>query len=241
MVSKKTHKGGGGKRRSSAEGERLLHVPVRTARGRKLSSIRWLERQLNDPYVHKAKREGYRSRAAYKLLEMEEMFHLFTVGASVIDLGAAPGGWSQIAYSCVTSRGMVIGVDLLPIDPLEGITFIQGDFLEEGVDQELVRLAGGKVNVVMSDMAASSCGHAPTDHCRIMTLCESALLFAFEVLKPGGHFIAKILQGGTERHLLTQMKQNFQKVKHVKPPASRADSAEMYVVAIGFRGHQLND
>jgi len=218
---------------------RSLGVRVRTAKGRKISSTRWLERQLNDPYVQAAQREGYRSRAAYKLLEIDEKHGLMKPGDIVIDLGAAPGGWTQVAVSAVaaeTGKGSVVALDILDMDAVPGAIMLKADFMEE----EALRLLDGaldghKANVVMSDMAASATGHRQTDHLRIMALCEAALGFAENILAPGGVFLAKVLQGGTENTLLQRLKQKFKKVKHVKPGASRADSSELYVLAQGFR------
>ena len=215
---------------------RGLHVKVKTARGRKLSSTRWLQRQLNDPYVQRAKAEGYRSRAAYKLMELDEKFDLFHPGMSVVDLGAAPGSWTQYAMTRVGPAGQAAGIDLLPIEPLGNATFMQGDFTDDAVYTDLLALLGERpVDVVLSDMAANASGQPQVDHLRIMALCELALDFALNVLSPGGSFVAKVLQGGTEQELLQLMKQRFTHVKHAKPAASRKGSAEMYVVAQGFR------
>jgi 23S rRNA (uridine2552-2'-O)-methyltransferase len=220
-------------------GARSLKQRLKTARKRTLSSQKWLERQLNDPYVARAKREGYRSRAAYKLLEIDQKHHLLKPGQRVVDLGAAPGGWSQVAVGKVGSaegRGRVVGIDLLAIDPLPGAEFVQLDFLDESAPQKLVDLLGGPADVVMSDMAANATGHKKTDHLRIVGLAEAAIQFAREILAPGGAFIAKVLQGGTEGQLLADLKRDFAVVRHVKPAASRADSSELYVLATGFRG-----
>lgn len=221
-------------------GQRELKTRLKTARGRKASSQRWLERQLNDPYVVRAKREGYRSRAAYKLLEIDERFGLLKPGQRVVDLGAAPGGWSQIAATRVGSTAedpRVVAIDYLGMDPLPGVTVIEKDFLDADVP-ELIRraLGGAKVDVVLSDMAAPTTGHRATDHLRIVALCEAAADFAREVLKPGGVFLAKVFRGGTENTLLAELKRDFAKVQHVKPPASRSDSPELYLLATGFRG-----
>ena len=213
-----------------------LKVRVRTAKGRKLSSKLWLERQLNDPYVQAAKREGYRSRAAYKLAELDEKYKLLKPGMTVVDLGAAPGGWTQVAVAKVGPKGKVVGIDLTPVEPIAGATLITQDFLAEEAPDQLKALLGGPANVVMSDMAAPATGHPQTDHLRIIGLCEAAAEFAREVLAPGGTFLAKVLRGGTEGTLLTQLKRDFTSVKHAKPPASRAGSAEIYVIATGFRG-----
>jgi 23S rRNA (uridine2552-2'-O)-methyltransferase len=220
-------------------GTRTLKQRVKTARKRTLSSQKWLERQLNDPYVARAKREGYRSRAAFKLLEIDEKYHLLKPGQRVVDLGAAPGGWSQIAARKVGSangKGRVVGIDLLPIEPMAGVEFVELDFLDESAPGKLIELLGGPADIVMSDMAANTTGHKKTDHLRIMALAEAAIHFAREVLAPGGAFVAKVFQGGTEGQLLADLKRDFATVRHVKPAASRADSAELYVLATGFRG-----
>ncbi|MEM1344314.1 MAG: RlmE family RNA methyltransferase [Pseudomonadota bacterium] len=225
-------------------GERALHVRVKTARGRKLSSTRWLERQLNDPYVVRAKKEGYRGRAAYKILEIDEKYRFLKPGARVVDLGCAPGGWCQVAVARVNAlgevpgkpRGRVIGVDLQPVEPIPGAELVQLDFLEEDADSTVKALLGGAADAVLSDMAAAASGHKRTDHLKIMALAEAAAEFAFDVLDPGGTFVAKVLKGGTENTLLGALKRRFAKVAHVKPPSSRADSAESFVVATGFRG-----
>lgn len=212
---------------------------VLTARGRTVSQTRWLQRQLNDPYVAAAKREGYRSRAAYKLAELDDQLKFLKPGARVIDLGAAPGGWTQVAVERVkpqTSGGQVVGIDLTPVDPIPGATVLEGDFMADEAPDRLKALMSGPVDVVLSDMAAPATGHPQTDHLRIMALAETAQDFAEQVLAPGGTFVAKVLRGGTERTLLERLKRGFEKVRHIKPPASRADSAEIYVVATGFRG-----
>jgi 23S rRNA (uridine2552-2'-O)-methyltransferase len=222
----------------SGRGGRELKVRVRSGKGRSLSSKLWLDRQLNDPYVARAKREGFRSRAAYKLAEIDDKFHFLKSGACVVDLGAAPGGWSQIAASRVgaeKNRGRVIAIDLLDMQPMPGVDFLQLDFLAEDAPDKLKAMAGGPVDVVLSDMAANATGHRKTDHLRIIALAEAAAMFAREVLKPGGVFLAKVLQGGTEGALLADLKRDFTTVKHVKPAASRSDSAELYVLALGFR------
>lgn len=221
---------------------RMLKTRVKTAKGRKLSSTLWLERQLNDPYVARSKQDGYRSRAAYKLLEINEKYPFLSKGKVVVDLGAAPGGWMQVAVQKVKAGepegGLVIGMDLLAIEPITHTHAIQCDFLSnEALTLLDEALQGKKVDVVLSDMAAASCGHRQTDHLRIMALCEAALEFALAQLAPGGVFLSKILRGGTEAELLKQLKQHFASVKHIKPPASRADSSEMYVIAKGFRKH----
>jgi 23S rRNA (uridine2552-2'-O)-methyltransferase len=220
----------------SGSGVRNLKQRVKTANKRSLSSQKWLERQLNDPYVARAKREGYRSRAAYKLLEIDEKYHILKPGQRVVDLGAAPGGWSQIAARKVGQKGKVVGIDLLPIDPMPGVEFIELDFLDESAPGRLIEMLGGPADVVMSDMAANTTGHKKTDHLRIIGLAEAAIYFAREILAPGGAFVAKVFQGGTENQLLADLKRDFAVVRHVKPAASRADSAELYVLATGFRG-----
>ena len=216
-------------------GTRRLKTRVMTARGRKLSSTRWLQRQLNDPYVEEARRKGYRSRAAFKLKEIDDKYTILKPGMRVLDLGAAPGGWTQIAVERV-SGGQVIGVDLTEIEPIPGAELLQLDFLDPEAP-DIIRSAMGNhpADVVLTDMAAPACGHKQTDHLKIMALCEAALDFAAEILVPGGSFLAKVLQGGTEHDMLALMKQQFQTVRHVKPKASRSDSSEMYVLATGFR------
>jgi 23S rRNA (uridine2552-2'-O)-methyltransferase len=228
--------GGGHERNVSRPSGRGLTVRVKSAGKRSVSSTRWLERQLNDPYVAEAKKQGYRSRAAFKLLQLDDKFHVLKAGARVVDLGAAPGGWCQVAVDRVGERGTVIGIDLLPMDSIPGADLIQMDFMSEAAPDELKRRLGGLANVVMSDMAASATGHAQTDHLKIMLLAETAYAFARDVLAPHGVFIAKVLQGGATGELLKLLKRDFADVKHVKPPASRSDSAEIYVVALGFRG-----
>jgi 23S rRNA (uridine2552-2'-O)-methyltransferase len=220
------------------KGGRNLKVRVRSG-GRSQASRRWLERQLNDPYVARAKREGFRSRAAYKLTEIDDKYKLLKPGAKVVDLGAAPGGWSQVAARRVRAGeggGRVVAIDLLDMDPLPGVDFLQLDFLAADAPQRLEALLGGPADVVLSDMAANATGHRRTDHLKIMALAETAADFARAVLKPGGTFLAKVLQGGTEGDLLASLKRDFATVKHVKPAASRSDSAELYVLATGFRG-----
>ncbi|MFC7704976.1 RlmE family RNA methyltransferase [Plastorhodobacter daqingensis] len=236
----------GGTGNTSGRGQRDLRVRVKTARGRKLSSTLWLERQLNDPYVQRAKREGYRGRAAFKILELDDRFGFLVPGARVVDLGCAPGGWCQVAVARVNALGerpgkkigRVLGVDLQPVEPLAGAEIHQLDFLAEGADQQVKDWLGGRADVVMSDMAAASSGHKQTDHLRIVALCEAAAEFAFDVLEDGGTFVAKVLAGGAENSLQTILKQNFEKVANVKPPASRSDSSEKFVVATGFRGRR---
>ncbi|MBI1366836.1 MAG: 23S rRNA methyltransferase [Alphaproteobacteria bacterium] len=217
----------------SGGGQRELAVNVKTARKRKLSSTLWLQRQLNDPFVARAKAEGYRSRAAYKLIELDEKFGLLKKGARVVDLGAAPGGWTQVA---VKKGARVIGIDYLGVPPIPGAEILELDFLDETAPAKLKALLGGKADVVLSDMAAPTTGHKTTDHLRIIALAEAALDFAEDVLAPGGAFVSKVFQGGAEGELLSRLKQDFETVKHAKPKASRSDSAEMYVVAAGFRG-----
>ena len=237
--------GGSGASAGGGGGARELKQRVRTARGRKTSSTLWLQRQLNDPYVAAARRDGYRSRAAYKLAEIDEKYHILKPGYRVVDLGAAPGGWTQIAVKRTgveTNRGgHVIGIDLLPIETIPGATLLEGDFMADDAPDRLKAEMGGPADVVMSDMAASATGHKATDHLRIMHLCELALEFAIEVLKPGGSFLAKVLQGGAEKDLMDMLRTNFKVVRHVKPKASRADSAEMYVLATGFKGRKDDD
>lgn len=220
-------------------GERSLRVKVKTSRKRTPSQNRWLERQLNDPYVARAKREGWRSRAAFKLIEIDEKHKLLKAGQRVVDLGAAPGGWSQVAAKKVgslTGKGRVVGIDLLPIEPLPGVTFIEQDFLDEDAPAKIMDLLGGPADLVLSDMAANTTGHRKTDHLRIMHLAEVGADFARDVLAPGGAYLAKVFQGGSEGQLLADLKRDFALVRHVKPAASRADSAELYVLATGFRG-----
>jgi len=231
-------------KKTSGRGERDLRVRVKTARGRKLSSTRWLERQLNDPYVRRAKAEGYRGRAAYKLIELDDKYRFLAPGARVVDLGAAPGGWAQVAVARTNAdgakkgkpEGRVLGVDLQEIDPIPGAELHVLDFLEEGADERVKEWLGGEADVVMSDMAAASSGHKQTDHLRIVALCEAAAELAFDVLAEGGTFVAKVLAGGAEGGLEAELKKRFEQVANVKPPASRADSSEKYVVATGFRG-----
>lgn len=229
---------------TSGRGQRDLKVKVKTARGRKLSSTRWLERQLNDPYVKRANAEGYRGRAAFKILELDEKFRFLVPGARVVDLGCAPGGWLQVAVKRVNALGeksgkrigTVLGVDLQEVEPVAGATAHVLDFMEDDADIKVKEWLGGKADVVMSDMAAASSGHKQTDHLRIMALCETAAYFAFDVLEEGGTFVAKVLAGGAEGDLQKLLKQKFEKVANVKPPASRSDSSEKFVVATGFRG-----
>ena len=219
-------------------GGRELKVRLRTGKGRTLASKLWLERQLNDPYVARAKREGLRSRAAYKLIEIDDRFRLLKPGARVVDLGAAPGGWSQVAAKRVGAdegRGRVVAIDILEMQSLPGVEALHLDFLDASAPPRLKDLLGGPADVVLSDMAENATGHRKTDHLKIMALAEAAALFARELLKPGGALLCKVLQGGTEGALLADLKRDFATVKHVKPAASRADSAELYVLATGFR------
>jgi len=216
-------------------GSRGMRQRLKTAKGRSTSSQAWLERQINDPYVRAAKAQGYRSRAAYKLAEMNEKHRFLKRGMTIVDLGAAPGGWTQIAVERAGDGGRVVGVDLQEMDAIPGATIMKLDFMEASAPDAIRAVLGGPVDVVLSDMAAPATGHRETDHIRIMALCEAALEFALEVLAPGGSFVAKVLRGGTERALLETLKRRFTKVVHVKPPASRADSAEMYVLALGFK------
>ena len=224
---------------SGREGGRSFKVRVKTAGKRTMSSKLWLERQLNDPYVAAARREGWRSRAVYKLIELDERFHLLKPGQKIVDLGAAPGGWAQYAakkVNSVTGTGKVVGIDLLNIEPIAGVEFTVMDFLEPDAPERLKAMLGGEADAVMSDMAANTTGHKKTDHLRIVHLAELAAEYAREVLAPGGFFVAKVFQGGAEGELLTMLKRDFTVVRHVKPKASRADSAELYVLATGFRG-----
>jgi 23S rRNA (uridine2552-2'-O)-methyltransferase len=214
-------------------------VRVKSKNKRSHSSHQWLSRQLNDPYVRKAHAEGYRSRAAFKLIEIDDKHKILKRGARVVDLGAAPGGWSQVAAERTGSakgQGKVVAIDLLDIEPIPGVEFAQMDFNDEDAPERLKAMLGGQADVVLSDMAANTIGHRQTDHLKIVALVEMAADFAREVLAPGGSFVAKVLQGGTEGELLASLKRNFKTVKHVKPPASRKDSAELYVIATGFRG-----
>jgi 23S rRNA (uridine2552-2'-O)-methyltransferase len=234
---------------TSGRGQRELRVRVKTAKGRKLSSTLWLERQLNDPYVIRAKKEGFRGRAAYKISELDDKFGFLKPGARVVDLGCAPGGWCQIAVGRVNALGenakkpvgFVLGVDLQEVEPIAGADIHVLDFLAEEADGLVKGWLGGRADVVMSDMAAASSGHKGTDHLRIIALCEAAAYFAFDVLEDGGTFVAKVLAGGAEVELQTLLKKNFTKVANVKPPASRADSSEKFVVAMGYRGRHIID
>jgi len=238
--------GSGGKpgSRRGAAGRRNLHVRVKTARGRRLSSTLWLQRQLNDPYVQRAKEEGYRSRAAFKLIELDDRFHFLKKGARVVDLGSAPGGWTQVSVARTDAekgKGKVIGIDLQEVDGIPGAELYVLDFMENDADLKVKEWLGGEADVVLSDMASPATGHKQTDHLRIMALAEAAALFAHDVLSERGSFCAKVLQGGAEQDLLTMLKRDFKSVKHVKPAASRSDSSEMYVLATDFRGRSEAD
>jgi 23S rRNA (uridine2552-2'-O)-methyltransferase len=229
----------------AGRGARDLKVRVKTAKGRKLSSTLWLERQLNDPYVLRARRDGYRGRAAYKILELDDKYRFLVPGARVVDLGCAPGGWSQVAVPRVNSLGekpgrkvgRILAIDLQPVDPIAGVELHQLDFMADDADARVKDWLGGRADVVMSDMAPAASGHKSTDHLRIVALCEAAAHFAMDVLEPGGTFVAKVLAGGAEGELQVLLKRAFTKVVNVKPPASRSDSSEKFVVATGFRGH----
>lgn len=237
MSGRRGGSGRGGK--PGRDGSRGLSQRVRTARGRPVGSTLWLQRQLNDPYVAEAKARGYRSRAAFKLAQLDDRFRLIEPGARILDLGCAPGGWLQVAaerQGLGEGRGRLIGIDLLEVEPLPGAEILQGDFLDEAAPARLRQALGGPADLVLSDMAANTVGHRQTDHLRTMALAEAAAHFAMEVLAPGGGFVAKVLQGGTEAGLLALLKQRFESVRHAKPPASRKDSSELYLVALGFRG-----
>ena len=229
---------------SSGRGQRELFVKVKSAKGRRASSTRWLQRQLNDPYVQRAKREGYRGRAAFKLIEINEKYNFLLPGRNIIDLGSAPGGWLQVAVDKVNSTGKIknaeigriIGFDLKEIEPILGAEAYILDFLDGDSPKKIVAIAGGSVDVVMSDMAASSTGHKQTDHLRVIAMCEAAAYLAFDVLEIGGTFVAKVLAGGAEGNLQVLLKQTFEKVSHFKPKSSRVDSSEKFVIATGFRG-----
>jgi 23S rRNA (uridine2552-2'-O)-methyltransferase len=213
---------------------RKLSIFVKSSKKRSPASTAWLKRQLNDPYVIAAKQQGWRSRAAFKLLELDDKFQLIHKGTRVLDLGAAPGGWTQVAVK--RGAGVVIGLDLLPIDPIHGATLILGDFTDPGMPVRLEAALAGGVDLVLSDMAPNTTGHSATDHIRIVALAEMALDFAIQILSPGGAFVAKVFQGGSEKQILDVMKRNFASVRHAKPPSSRKDSSELYVVATGFKG-----
>ena len=229
---------------NSGRGQRDLRVKVKTARGRKLSSTLWLERQLNDPYVKRAQADGYRGRAAYKILELDDKFRFLVLGARVVDLGCAPGGWCQVAVKRINALGTrqgkkvgtILGVDLQEVESIPGAEIHVLDFMEDDADAKVKAWLNGPADVVMSDMAAASSGHKQTDHLRIIALCEAAAYFAFDVLTPGGTFVAKVLAGGAEGELQALLKQKFTKVINMKPPASRSNSSEKFVVATGFRG-----
>jgi len=229
---------------TSGRGLRDLTVKVKTARGRKASSTRWLQRQLNDPYVQRAQAEGYRGRAAYKIMELDDKFRFLVPGARVVDLGCAPGGWCQVAVPRINAlgdkggkaQGFILGIDLQEVEPIAGCVLKQLDFMADDADVQVKDWLGGKADVVMSDMAAASSGHKQTDHLRIIALCEAAAYLAFDVLDEGGTFVSKVLAGGAEGELQKLLKQRFAKVANVKPPASRADSSEKFVVATGFKG-----
>lgn len=229
---KKPGKGGG-------SGARALKTRIKKKSGLKDSSRRWLERHLNDPYVHRSRAEGYRARSAYKLIEIDDRYHILKPGMRVIDLGAAPGGWCQVAAARVKSGGRspsIVGIDYLEMDPMPGVTLLQLDFLDDSAPGRLVEALGGPPDIVLSDMAAPTTGHRRTDHIRTMHLCEVAADFAISVLNPGGHFLAKTFQGGAEAELLDRLKKNFRSVHHVKPPASRDESVELYLLARDFKG-----
>ena len=229
---------------NSGRGQRDLRVKVKTARGRKLSSTLWLERQLNDPYVKRAQADGYRGRAAYKILELDDKFRFLVPGARVVDLGCAPGGWCQVAVKRINALGTrqgkkvgtILGVDLQEVESIPGAEIHVLDFMEDDADAKVKAWLDGPADVVMSDMAAASSGHKQTDHLRIIALCEAAAYFAFDFLTPGGTFVAKVLAGGAEGELQALLKQKFTKVMNMKPPASRSNSSEKFVVATGFRG-----
>lgn len=241
MAKSSGSRGGGGRGGGTRGGGRgvagrNLKVRVKTAKRRSVSSARWLERQLNDPYVAEARKRGYRSRAAFKLAQLDDRFHFLKNGARVVDLGCAPGGWTQVVVERCGRSARVVGIDLIEVEPVAGADLMVGDFLDEDAPDRLKTALGGPADVVLTDMAAHATGHTKTDHLKIMALVEAAHLFAKEVLAPGGTFVAKVLQGGTEKDLLAELKRDFTRVSHVKPAASRADSAEMYLVATGFRG-----
>lgn len=233
----------GQKIKNSGRGQRDLKVRVKTAKGRKIASTLWLERQLNDPYVQRAKREGFRGRAAYKIMELDDKYRFLLPGAKVVDLGCAPGGWCQMAVDRVNALGTrkgkhlgkVLGIDLQQVEPIAGAEIHELDFLEDDADQKVKEWLGGSADVVMSDMAPFSSGHKGADHLRIMALVEAALYFSIDVLEPGGTFVAKVLAGGAEADVMKMLRANFEKVMHVKPPSSRKDSSEKFVVATGFK------
>ena len=231
-------------KKTSGRGQRDLKIKVKSARGRTVSSTRWLQRQLNDPYVKRAQAEGFRGRAAFKILELDDKFRFLVPCARVVDLGCAPGGWCQVAVERVNAQGLrqdkiagtVLGIDIQDIEPIAGAELHVLDFLQEDADEQVKNWLGGTADVVMSDMAAAACGHKQTDHIRIIALCEAAAYFSFDVLELGGTFVAKVLAGGAEGDLQKILKQRFVKVANIKPPASRADSSEKFVVATGYRG-----
>ncbi len=225
-----------GRNTKGGSGSRQLAVRVKSARRRKPSSTEWLSRQLNDPFVAEARRLGYRSRAAFKLLQLDDRFRLLAPGRRIVDLGCAPGGWTQVAAARVGAQGRAVGIDLLPTEPIAGASLLTGDFRDPATADQIREALGGPADLVLSDMAAPATGHAATDHLRIVALAEDAFLFALTILKPGGAFVAKVFQGGTEGALLAALKRAFAEVRHAKPAASRAESAETYVVAKGFRG-----
>ena len=225
--------------RKRGSGRRSLKVRVKTAKRRTASSTRWLERQLNDPYVARARAEGYRSRSAFKLIELDDKYRLLAPGKRVVDLGAAPGGWSQVAAARVKSsdaKPLVVAIDYLDMDPIPGVTILKQDFLDEKAPAAIRKAVGAPADLVLSDLAAPTTGHRQTDHLRTVALCEAAADFAATILKPGGDFVAKVFRGGTEGELLARLKRNFATVHHVKPPSSRSESVELYLVAKGFRG-----
>jgi 23S rRNA (uridine2552-2'-O)-methyltransferase len=229
---KKTERG------SSGRGDRGRKVKLKTARGRKTSSTRWLQRQLNDPYVRAAKSKGYRSRAAFKLVELDDKFHVLKKGARVLDLGAAPGGWVQVAAERIGATGKIVGADILEMEPIPGAELMVADLLDADTPDRLKQALGGEADVVLSDMAAATTGHRATDHLRTTALIEAALDVAEDTLTPGGAFVGKVFQGGATGELLARIKRHFSMVKHVKPPASRAESVELYLVATGFKGRE---
>ena len=219
----------------TSSGQRATHAWLKTAKGRSNASQRWLARQINDPYVKAAQAQGYRSRAAFKLIELDEKFGLLRPGLRIVDLGAAPGGWTQAALRRLEDRGRIVGLDLLPIDPLPGATLLQGDFQDDAAEAAVLAALDGPADLVLSDMAPNTTGHGATDHLRIMLLADLALDFALKVLSPGGAFVTKVFQGGSEKAMLEKLRRHFGKVAHAKPPASRKESSELYVVAIGYR------
>jgi len=222
-----------------ARGDKFVGTRIKTARGRTAQSTRWLTRQLNDPYVKRAKAEGYRSRAAYKLIELDEKFNVLKGARHVVDLGLAPGGWSQVVRKMLP-KAVVVGIDLLPVDPIAGVEILQMDFMADDAPDRLLAALGDAPDLIISDMAANTVGHAQTDHLRTMGLVEAAADFAMQVLKPGGTFVSKVFAGGTDTALLSQLKAAFKTVKHAKPPSSRKGSVEWFVVAQGFKGQSVN-